>query len=1512
MRFVGQRFAKNLCGLVGGLAMVAAGSGVAAGQTTAPYVLPYSQMTTFAGPVASLTVGQACGSYVALDNVGDGCPAKYVSVGDDPHDIRVDAKGNVFWIDNTAKYVVHKISAVTGLETIYIGSIAQTKVCTTGNGDKYGDGCIATDGAANSAPPTPTIGTASLPKSRGLGTASNGDLYWADYGGNYDHKVSAATGVMTVIAGTGTAGDVDGPVGSSLVNGSRGIGVDSNTGNVYIADTANNVIRMVTPAGVTSTLTAQYAGSVGQGSAGCPVAPSPRVINATPVAPSQAYLCAPEDVQVDPNGNIIIADAGDNIVRAIYSGTGPFFGIAAPVKGDVYTIAGFNVYAGGPAAASAYPTGGVTPTVVANTISMGIRKIGLDSRGNVYIADAANNVIWFLDIQTGYLRLIAGNAGAAAGAAPLGAGTCANDSVGDGCTGPYSSIYSSAGSDAANQPDNEGNLYLTDSEGANSPSTARLRKLLSGLNFPAATTGTATTQTILIHFGVGDSQATTGAFASSNADFVVGTPTCGPANTDLTYDCYVPVKFTPSQPGYETSTLTIKSTLGAANSYLLTGTGTIAAIAVDPGNAAVLTTPTTGNAQNVAVDGAGNAYIADTGNNRVLKYTASTQTTAVFAGTGAASYTGDGALATAATLKGPKAVTVDTTGNVYIADTGNNVVRRVNAAGIISTFAGAGTACSQALDTMGDGCPATQATFSAPSGLAADNLGQIFVSDTGNNLIRQINVLGNVSLLAGGATTVCTANTDTFGDGCSGTQTKFTAPTGLAFDATGKYLIVADTGDNVVRRIFLANSFSTTGTGTAVLASNIQFNGVSLIAGNGQAGGSVDASGLATLSSVSGPTGVAIDAAENVYIADTGDNSIRLVSTSGTISTIVGITNYGTGGTGTVPGSATSAQLLTPASVAVTPLGTLFITDSGNNRVLTDTRTQVSYNFGTIGISLSGGPENFAETNIGASATALPTPLYVATGGNATMFSLTAPTGSTGCSAGEALAIGANCTLMGTFTPTTTGTFSETYTETGATSAGGSPAITLIGTGAVLTNTNSTIMQTYPATGNAQYGGSLTLTVTVKPALCSTIPGATCVPTGTVKFIVNGTASAPVMLSATGTASQTYTGLAVGMPMVSCTYSGDQYYASSNCPNVTITISQASTTSLLSASPNNQAQYPTTSCSTITAGTMKGDAQCLASLLTATVVSNTSGIPTGTVTFLANGKSIGTGVINATTGVAMLQLSYIRDTNYNLVSDTTLPPGTYQLTCTYSGATNYAVSNCSAVTFTVLASPPSFSLVARGCPATSLYIVGTTQPGEGVGCANGTEIITNGVPTIATAQGSTTDATIFINATNSTAGTLTFSCSGLPAASICTFSPTSVPLTATTAYQSPQYTDVTMWTDLQPGDATSSLQKPEIRKDSRVALAMMLGWPVALLGMIGLFGLRRRKGTLGALTLLALVMVMCGTSLIFAGCAGPGIYKPTLTPAGTYPVTVTASGAGVSQSVIVNFKVSAPGITGQE
>ncbi len=163
------------------------------------------------------------------------------------------------------------------------------------------------------------------------------------------------------------------------------------------------------------------------------------------------------------------------------------------------------------------------------------------------------------------------------------------------------------------------------------------------------------------------------------------------------------------------------------------------------------------------------------------------------------------------------------------------MIRRIDpVTGSVSTIGGAGSVCALANDALGDGCPATAATFSAPAGLVADPVGNVYIADTGNNVIRELSSNGYVSLVAGGASIACTTGSDIYGNGCSSTQAIFKSPTALLIDPNHN-LYVADTGNNEVRKI------------TAATASS-----VSVVAGTGQPGGSGNG-GLATTAQVNGP-----------------------------------------------------------------------------------------------------------------------------------------------------------------------------------------------------------------------------------------------------------------------------------------------------------------------------------------------------------------------------------------------------------------------------------------------------------------------------------------------------------------------------------------------------------------------------------------------------------------------------------------------------------------------------------
>ena len=335
---------------------------------------------------------------------------------------------------------------------------------------------------------------------------------------------------------------------------------------------------------------------------------------------------------------------------------------------------------------------------------------------------------------------------------------------------------------------------------------------------------------------------------------------------------------------YQNTVLRLDATIGVLT--LVAGNGKTGFTGDNgPATSAELNLP-----EGLAVDSAGNLYIADTYNERIRKVSNGVITTV--AGNGTAGFSGDNASATSAQLWYPAGLAVDSSGDLYIADLFNGRIRKVSN-GVITTIAGGGL-------VLGDNGPATSAELNAPTGLALDSAANLYIADESDNRVRKVSN-GVITTVAG------TGREGFSGDTGPATSAQLNAPEGVAVDSAGS-LFVADALNNRIRKV--TNGVITT------------------VAGSGTQGFSGD-NGLATSAELNYPSGVAVDSAGNLYLADSSNNRIRKIS-NGVMTTVAGNGTQGFSGDG---GPASSGQLNNPMGVAVGPGGSIYIADTNNNRI---------------------------------------------------------------------------------------------------------------------------------------------------------------------------------------------------------------------------------------------------------------------------------------------------------------------------------------------------------------------------------------------------------------------------------------------------------------------------------------------------------------------------------------------------------------------------------------------------
>jgi uncharacterized repeat protein (TIGR02543 family) len=515
---------------------------------------------------------------------------------------------------------------------------------------------------------------------------ASGDLLIADTGNNEIRMVSP-NGIITKVAGTGNAAfdGNTGTVATAAFSGPTGIAIDA-FGNIYVADTGNQVVRQLSTAGLTSVIagTAGKKGSFGDG--------------------RQATTCElnnPGALLFDTAGNLYIADIGNDRVRRITSN-----GVIANYAGSGTVGAGGD---GGYAIAA----------------NLNLQSIAMDPQNNMIIADGGNYRVRFVTASNGFITTIGGNGIVSYDPTNLlfnGTQVYFSDStanrirqfnVSSGAesiailAGNGQETFD-AGDDVAltarlNAPrglarDSVGNIYFADSKN-------QVVREITPEGALVTLAGNAT------NIDMGDGALATASELSGPVDVAVA------SGTNNVYIL--------EQSGNRIRVITPAN--GNINTYA--GTGIPGTPSSPTGTA--LSQPVN-NPQGMTIDSSGALYIADTGNNLIRKITTDGNV-ATLVGTGAAGYTGDGGPALAATVRNPTGVAIDTYGNIFIADTRNNVLREVGADGIIATVAGNGTA-----GYNGDGIPATNYTLNQPGAVAIGPSCSVLVADVGNQRIRQV------------------------------------------------------------------------------------------------------------------------------------------------------------------------------------------------------------------------------------------------------------------------------------------------------------------------------------------------------------------------------------------------------------------------------------------------------------------------------------------------------------------------------------------------------------------------------------------------------------------------------------------------------------------------------------------------------------------------------------------------------------------------------------------------------
>jgi sugar lactone lactonase YvrE len=705
-----------------------------------------------------------------------------------PAAVVVDVHGNLY-IADTGNQIVRLLNLGTGT----IKTVVGTAYTTPFNPAVLGDGGLAL--------------SAELDAPAGLALDAAGNLYIADSGDNRIREVTQGTQFITTIAGNGSATYNGDGIAATLASLSQptSVAVDA-AGNIYIADSSHSLIREVVAGNIQIVAgIAGFPGYTGDGHA------------------LSQQINFPTGLAVDPSGQIYFSDRASNLIREVNS------------AGNLVTLAGkFSAGAG------LAGDGQLASAALVNQPG----GTALGPGGALYIADSGNNQLRLISNGLGFPATSIATTTPVLHDIFLGvnSNTKLNDLVASVGENAQQEFTASTGSGCAfdgvtvNVAGAVCKVPVTFNPGYPGQRTATLQMTAGSIPGIQISFG-------LYGIGIGpESVILPGVIGTimdaSDATNGIGLNVPGQAATDAAGNLYL------ADPG---SNVVWMLNMVTGNPTIIAGGGNLAPAQADGGPAvdALLNAPTA-----VALDAAGNLYIAETNTSRIRKVNLATGVITTFAGTGNAGTSGDNGAATAAELSAPTGIASDATGDVFIADSGNNRIRRIDGTtGLITAFAGTGTNGSS-----GNQGYATLAELADPQGIALDDAGRLYIADTGNNMVRMVDpITGVITSVAGNGTPGFSGDTGV------AISAKLSTPSAVAVDSAGD-LYIADTVNNRVRKVYASTGIIETIAGSAILGNS----------GDG---------GPATDASLDQPAGVALDSLGQIIIPDRGNDTVRMVST---------------------------------------------------------------------------------------------------------------------------------------------------------------------------------------------------------------------------------------------------------------------------------------------------------------------------------------------------------------------------------------------------------------------------------------------------------------------------------------------------------------------------------------------------------------------------------------------------------------------------------------------------------